>query len=105
VHGKLVIPRGAPALGEVSRHRGSGSYGRAGKLDIILIHVMIGDQPVRLSGRGAEQGRSAALPAYTAGIVISGLIGATIKGKHALLPAGARFTGYIHRDVPLAPRR
>jgi hypothetical protein len=104
VNGRLVIPRGAAAVAEVARERDSGAFGRAGKLEIVLLQVMIGDQPVRLSGRASEKGRSATLPALSTGIVVSAALGAVIRGKHAVLPAGSRLTGYIHRDVPLVPR-
>jgi len=103
VDGKLVIARGSPALGEVALRRGHGSYGRAGRLEIVLSHVMIGDRPVRLDGRRAARGRSARLPAVSAGIAISGLAGIVIKGGLAVLPAGSPITGFVHRDVPLAP--
>jgi len=102
VGGKLVIPRGAVAAAEVARGQANGAYGRRGRLEIELLHVMVGDRPVRLTGRAAASGRRTPLPAASsAGIVVAALSGAIIRGGEALLPAGSRITGFVGRDVAL----
>lgn len=100
VDGHVVIPRGARALAEVSRHVAKGAFGKAGEVEIRLLHVIVDGHPIRLDGRREEAGKDAALPAAAVGVVVAGFLGAAIKGKHASIPAGAILTGYVYRDTP-----
>ena len=101
VGGKIIIPRGAAALGEIVRHTAKGAYGKAGKLELRLLHVTVGGRRIRLDGGNEHEGANAAVPAIASGIV-TGIFGAIITGKTAVIPAGTRMTGYVHRDLPLA---
>lgn len=101
VDGRIVIPKGAPATGEVARQRGVGAFGREGRLEITLLYVTVDGRNIRLTGQESESGRSGAVPAYTAGVVVAGALGAVIKGKEAVIPAGTPMTGLVYRDIPL----
>ncbi len=97
----LAIPKGAPAMGEVTRHRGVGAFGREGRLEVAVLYVTVDGRQIRLAGRDSEKGRSGAVPAYTAGIVVAAAVGAMVRGKHAVIPAGTPMTGLVYRDIPL----
>jgi hypothetical protein len=101
VAGHIVIPRGASAVGEVARHTAKGSFGRAGELEVQLLHVEVSGRRIRLDGDSRRAGKNATVPAAAVGAVIAGFLGSAITGKHAIIPVGTPITGYIHRDVPL----
>jgi hypothetical protein len=101
VEGRVAIPRGSPAVGEVARHVAKGAFGKAGKLDIQLLHVVVGDRRIRLDGELKQRGRGAAVPAAAVGVVVAGVLGSAIVGKNASIPAGSLVTGYVHRDIAL----
>lgn len=102
VGGHVVIPRGSPATGEVARHRGVGAFGRGGRLQLTLLYVTVDGRNIRLTGQETGQGKDAAVPAYAAGMVVAGALGAAIKGKDAFIPVGTPMTGFVYRDLPLA---
>jgi hypothetical protein len=100
VDGQVAIPRGARAVGEVTRHAAKASFGKPGKLEVRLLHVIVGDRRIRLDGAETHRGKGAVAPVVAAS-VISAAIGSLIKGKHASIPAGTPVTGYVHRDIAL----
>lgn len=102
VDGSVVIPSGAPAVGEVSRHVAKGAFGKAGELEIQLLHVVVGGRRIRLDGDLERQGKDAVVPAAAVGVVVAGVLGSAIVGKNASIPAGSPFTGYVHRDIAFA---
>ena len=102
VAGQIVIPRNARAVGQVAEHSAKGAFGRAGKLEIELLHVEAAGRRIRLDGALTEKGKGNIAPAVAAGVIVAGVLGATIRGKNAEIPAGTRLTGYVHRDLPLA---
>jgi hypothetical protein len=99
--GHIVIPRGARAVGEVVRHVASGAFGRAGQLEVQLLHVEVGGRRIRLDGDIGRAGNNATVPAAAVGAVIAGFVGAAIVGKHAIIAEGTPITGYVHRQVTL----
>lgn len=50
IEGRLVIPAGTPAVGQVSDVRASGGLGVSGKLVIRPLYVRVGDATIRLRG-------------------------------------------------------
>lgn len=100
VEGQVAIPRGARAVGEITRQVARGAYGKPGKLEVRLLHVIVGERRIRLDGAEAHRGPGSVAPVVAA-TVISSAIAFLIKGKNASIPAGATVTGYIHRDIAL----
>ena len=100
VQGHVAVPRGSAAVGEVVRHAASGAFGRAGKLELAPLWVMVGSHRIRLDGKARAAGESGAAGAVIASTVIGGFA-SFISGRSAWLPAGAALTGYVHRDLPL----
>ena len=97
----IVIPKGALAVGEVTRHVARGPLAKSGRLEIRLLHVTVGDRRIRLDGSVSQKG-----PSTTGSPVVTGVatmaLGALILGRSASVPAGTPITGYVHRDLPLA---
>lgn len=96
VGGRVVIPAGTPAMGEVAAMQAKGAFGQSGKLTIRPLYVTLGDRTLRLEGGGGAHGT------ITAGGVI-GLIALTpgISGRSATVPAGAPIPAVLLRDVAL----
>lgn len=101
--GRVLIPRGAPALAEIVRHRAKGGWGRAGLLELRLLHLEAGGRLVRLDGGRVEGGRDNKAAAVASGVIAAAVVGAVIHGKTATLPAGTRLVGTVHRDLALRP--
>jgi hypothetical protein len=100
VDGHVAIPRGAPAVAEVTRRLPNGAYGKAGRLEVRLLHVTAGGRQIRLDGDVRQKGAANVAPAAAAGLAVLA-IAFFIEGKSATIPAGSRITGYVHRDLPL----
>ena len=101
VGGHVVIPKGAPAVGEVARHVARGPLAKSGRLEIRLLHVSVGDRRIRLDGSVSQKGPSTTGSPVATGVATLAL-GALILGRSAAVPAGTSITGYVHRDLPLA---
>jgi hypothetical protein len=100
VDGHVAIPRGAPAAAEITRRLPNGAYGKAGRLEVRLLHVTAGGRQIRLDGEVREKGATNVAPAAAAGLATLA-IAFFIEGKSATIPAGSKVTGYVHRDLPL----
>jgi hypothetical protein len=98
---RVVIPKGAVAVGEVARHVARGGLAKSGKLGIQLLYVTVGDRRIRLDGSRTHKGPGATGSAAMTGVVVLA-IGSLLQGKTAIIPAGTPITGYVHRDLPLA---
>lgn len=96
IAGRIVIPRGTPAMGEVAAMQAKGAFGQSGKLVIQPLYLTLGDRTIRLEGGGGAHGT------ITTGSVI-GLIALTpgFTGRSATVPAGAAIPAVILRDVAL----
>ena len=100
--GYVAIPRGARAFGEIRRVTGKGMVGKRGKLEVQLLFVELDGHRIRIDGRAADGGTSGLAPAVGTAI-LAGAIGGFVTGTSARLPAGTAMTGYLYRDLSLAP--
>jgi hypothetical protein len=102
VHGVTVIGKGAPAVGHVTGVQARKSFGRKGKLlfSIDTVQAVSGDN-VRLR---ASKTATGADNYGTAGVVtiLTGPLGALVKGKDVEVAAGTEFTIYIDGDRKVA---
>jgi hypothetical protein len=102
VHGVTVIEKGAPAVGHVTEVQARKSFGRKGKLlfSIDTVQAVSGDN-IRLRASKTASGTDS----YgTAGVVtiLTGPLGALVKGKDIEVAAGTEFTIYIDGDRKVA---
>lgn len=100
VQGALVIPKGARAVGEVSRVLEKGMFGKAGKLEVRILFVEVGGARIRLDGVVRDKGESGLGPVVLAAPLI-GLSAGMFSGTHAMIPAGTLVTGHVYQDLPL----
>lgn len=103
--GQVVLPAGSVAVGEVADLQRNGHFGKKGKLGIQLLYVQTPSGPVRLSGRGYDEGRSgtaASIATITFAPIIVAWAGVFIHGTSAYLPSGAAVEGYLAEDLRFA---
>lgn len=100
LNGQVVIPQGARAVGEVTRVKKKGMWGKSGALETRLLYVKVGDQNVRITGSVGDKGK-----AGTAGVVgavlVAPVIGFFVTGTSAVVPPRTVATGYLDADLPV----
>ena len=100
LNGVVIIPRGSPGVGEVTRVRHKGMWGRSGRLETRLLSVRANGANIPITGSVAERGETG-----TAGVVASILVipvaGFFVTGTSAILPAGTGFSGTTDSDTPI----
>lgn len=105
VAGRVAIPKGAPALGEVSFQTPRAKFGQSGRIEVRLLYARAGDRIVRLDGTAGASGGEEAGAAAVASAVAASMAGMFISGDDGTIPAGTAVTGYVHRDLTLPPSR
>ena len=108
VNGILVIPKGSVATGTVTEAQPKRRMGRAGKLEIILDYVRLGDnETVAIRAiKDAKGGNHVA--GMTIGIVATGIlffpaapVFLLMRGNDITVPKGAALAAYVNGDVRL----
>ena len=101
IHGVTVIEKGAPAVGHVTEAQPAKGFGRKGKLNFSIDTVQsTSGENIRLRSSKTATGSDS----YgKAGVVtlLTGPLGALVKGKDIEVPAGTEFTIYIDGDRKL----
>jgi hypothetical protein len=100
LNGQVVIPAGSLAVGEVTRVRRKGMWGRRGILETRLLYVRVGDHQIRLSGAAGDRGR-AGTAGVVASLVVIPVVGFFVTGTSAVLPPGTPTVAYTEEDVPV----
>lgn len=97
--GRIVVPVGAPAFGQVITATDAGGLGKSGRMTARLLHLRLGDAEVPLEGQTSAKGASAG----SAGVafLFSGVMGLFHRGNNAKIKAGEILSGYVARDVAL----
>ena len=102
LNGQTVIPAGTRAVGEITRRKDSGMWGKAGKLEFKPLHVKVGDRQIRLSATSATADKGKAGTAgVVAAVVFLPVAGFFLKGTSAKIPARTATTAYLDEDVPV----
>jgi len=95
----IVIPRGTPALGEVTWRTGKGAFGKSGKLELSLRYIDLNGQHIPVSGDFRQEGEGNTI-ATGVGVIAAGLIGGlVITGHRARLPVGRELMSQIAQPV------
>ena len=101
VHGVTVVEKGAAGVGHVTEAQPKKGFGRKGKLNFSIDTVQsISGENIRLRSSKAATGSDS----YgKAGVVtlLTGPLGALVKGQDVEVPAGTEFTIYIEGDRKL----
>ncbi len=92
--GQVVVPVGAPAVGEVVRSDRNGHFGKKGKLDINLLYVQTPSGPVQIEGVTNKEGSSGTVASFATIAIVSPL-GFLIHGTSATIPFGSTIHAYL----------
>ena len=97
--GRVVIPVGAWAIGEVVTAKDSGGLGKSGKMTARLLYIEYGEARVPLEGDVTENGRGAG-SAGTA-FLLGGFMGLFHRGNNAKIKAGEIVLGFVSQEAVL----
>lgn len=99
--GQVVIPLGAPVIGEVMQVQRNGHFGKKGKLEVRLIRVETPSGPVRLNGSAYDEGKSGTLASAATIAFVSGL-GFLIHGTSGYLEPGTVVQAHLAEPLRFA---
>ena len=99
--GQVIIPAGAPAMGEIARAQRNGHFGKKGKLQVRLISVQTPHGPVRLAGSTYEEGKSGTAASVATMVLVSPL-GFLIHGTSGKLMPGTAMTANLAQPLQFA---
>lgn len=97
----IVIPRGTPAVGEVTWLTGKGAFGKSGKMEIELRHIDLNGRRIPLSGKYRQEGEGNTV-ATVAAVAAVGVFGAFVTGKSARIPQGRELKAFTVDALPVA---
>ncbi|HYG29413.1 MAG TPA: hypothetical protein VD887_04275 [Allosphingosinicella sp.] len=101
VDGRVVIPSGTRAVGQVTWRTGRGGFGKSGKMEIALRYIELNGQRIPVTGFHRQEGdgnTAGTIGATLAAGVIGGML---VHGSHARIPAGREFTVRTVDAIPV----
>jgi hypothetical protein len=108
VKGIVVFQRDAPARAKVTTSKKAGRWGKAGKLEWAMQDIQGADGnrvPARFTKRelGDSKGGTVAVAAVATTVLLGplGLLWGLKKGKPAIIPAGNRYSVFVHGDTTI----
>lgn len=97
----IVIPRGTPAVGEVTWLTGKGAFGKSGKMEIELRYIDLNGWRIPTTGHYRQEGEGNTV-ATVAGIIAVGVFSAFITGKSARIPQGRELKAFTAEALPVS---
>jgi hypothetical protein len=79
--GRIVIPAGSPAIGELTDVRNKGMWGKSGHINGHVLYTRVGDRQIRLSGTFNEHGTTG-----TAGVAVAARRSRIVARVHSTAP-------------------
>lgn len=111
INGVTIFEKDASARARITTAKPSGRWGRAGKLEWAMQDVQATDGtrvPARFTKRelGDSKGGTVAVAAVATTVLLGpvGLLWGLKKGKAAIIPAGNRYSVFVHGDVMIKGR-
>jgi hypothetical protein len=101
INGLVAIKSGSIAVGVVSNAHKRGFMGKAGELNVILDHVMAGDDRVRLRASKGKTG-DAKVGATVALTILFGPIGLLKRGHDIDIKPGTPITAFVDETAEVA---
>jgi len=99
--GRIVIPRGSPATGELTFVKKKGMWGKSGKLEGRIVSVRVNGRTIALRGTLNDKGTTG-----TAGVVgaiaVLPIAGFFVTGTSADIASGTTITARTESDIPVA---
>ena len=94
----IAIPKGTPAVGEVTWLTSKGAFGKSGKMEIALRYLDFGGRRIPIEGTYRQEGEGNTV-ATVAGVVAVGIFAAFITGKSARIPQGRELKAHTKEDL------
>jgi len=108
LNGWTIFEKGAGGRARITTAKRAGHWGKAGKLEWAMQDVMASDGnriPARFTQRqiGDSKGGTVAVAAVATTVLLGpvGLLWGLKKGKPAIIPAGNRYSVFVHGDVKI----
>lgn len=95
----VVIPKGTPAVGEVTWRTGRAVFGKSGKMDIELRYVDLNGRRIPINGKFRQEGEGSTIAAVGAVVLAAPLL--FITGKSARIPEGRELKGFTSEAIPV----
>lgn len=92
--GQVVVPVGAPVVGEVVRSERNGHFGKRGTIEMRLLYAETPYGPVRLSGGTAARGKAATAWSLPVAWFVSWPV-IFVHGTSGYIRQGTPLTGYL----------
>ncbi len=97
----VVIPKGTPAVGQVTWLTGKGAFGKSGKMEIELRSVDLNGRRIPVSGKYRQEGEGNTV-ATVGGVILAGVFAGFITGKSARIPQGRELKAFTVDALPVA---
>lgn len=98
--GAVLIRKGTPAYGTVTTSKGSGTFGKSGKLEVTIDQTTAVDgQQVRLRGSKSGRGKGSTGAAVAVSALVFLPAGFFMKGKNLSVDPGTPFMAYVDSPV------
>lgn len=108
LNGLTIFEKGAGARARITTAKRAGHWGKAGKLEWAMQDVLAADGnriPARFTQRqiGDSKGGTVAVAAVATTVFLGpvGLLWGLKKGKPAIIPAGNRYSVFVHGDTKI----
>jgi hypothetical protein len=108
LNGLTIFEKGASGRARITTAKRAGHWGKAGKLEWAMQDVMAADGnriPARFTQRqiGDSKGGTVAVAAVATTVFLGpvGLLWGLKKGKPAIIPAGNRYSVFVHGDTKI----
>ncbi|VVT00698.1 hypothetical protein [Erythrobacter sp. EC-HK427] len=96
----IVIPAGSPAQGRITELSSRGAFGRSGKMDIEIEHIIVHNQRINVNGTFRQEGEGATLETL-GGVLVAGVFAGFITGESATIPAGRELTVTLENGIEI----
>ncbi len=100
LNGRVVIPAGSIAVGEITSVRNKGMWGKSGNIEGRVLYVRVNGQQIRLSGALHDKGVTGT-GAVVGSVALLPIAGFFMTGTSAKLPAGSTVKAYLDEDLPV----
>lgn len=93
--GVVVIPHGTPGEGKVIYRKGSGSFGKSGKLEVEFQSLDLNGQKIAIGGKYREEGKGNGGAAVGAVVAIGIVGGFLVKGHSVAIDPAQNMAAHI----------
>lgn len=97
IGGRVVVPVGTLAFGQVITATDAGGLGKSGRMTARLVSLQLGDVTVPLEGEMSTKGSGAGSAGVA--VLLTGVMGLFHRGNNAKIKAGEIINGYVAKDT------